>query len=304
MNAPTFRSCWSLMIPALAVLAMVSACLSPAGQAQAAGGKTEEFELRSGLLKRSYRLYIPSSYNANRPAPLMVALHGGLGTGKSMQEASKLDDDAERAGMLVAYPDGIGRGWNAGTCCGGPMEKNVNDVEFMRNLIADVKAKYAVQAGKVYGTGFSNGAMLLHRVACEAPDIFNAIAPVSGGIMVKDCPAKSGLPVMMVQGKADNRILWDGGVFDETYRPSMKEIVASLAKRNQCSSSEEVVQRRGVVDCRKLKSCGGGRDVVWCGLEGVGHQWAGGKTVLPRLLGKSTDEFDTSAEVVKFFQAH
>lgn len=294
---------WPLLISLLALLSVLTACLSPAGQAQAAG-KTEEHEMRSGVLKRSYRLYVPGNYDPAKPAALIVALHGGLGTGKIMQESAHLDDDAERAGMLVAYPDGVGRGWNAGTCCGSPMEKNVNDVLFLRNLIADVSQRYPVDPKRIYGTGFSNGGMLLHRVACEAPELFTAIAPVSGGMMLKECKAKTGLPVMIIQGKADDRIFWNGGTFDGTYRPSVKEMVASLRQRNQCSADEAVVEQRGVVDCRKLKACSGGREVIWCGLDGVGHQWAGGKTVLPRLLGANTDEFDTSAEVVKFFQAH
>ncbi len=298
------RSRWPLLIAALAALAAVSACLSPAGTALAAGGQTEEHEMRSGALKRSYRLYVPKGFDSSKPSPLLIALHGGLGTGKTMQSSAGLDDDADRAGMLVAYPDGVGRGWNAGTCCGGPMEKNIDDVLFMRNLVADVSRKYKVDAKRIYGTGFSNGAMMLHRVACEAPEIFTAIAPVSGGMMVKDCAAKAGLPVMMVGGKADERILWKGGTFDGTYRPSMKEMVASFGRRNHCESAEESVEQRGVVDCRQLKGCRGGLAVIWCGLEGVGHQWAGGKTVFPRLLGANTDEFDTSAEVVKFFQAH
>lgn len=300
---PALLSFRRMPLALMAVMVLMLA-LAPSAHAGKATGVTQDHEMRSGLLKRSYRLYVPSSYQQGKPMPLIIALHGGLGTGKIMSEIAGLNDDAERAGMLVAYPDGIGRGWNAGSCCGDPMEKQVNDVGFMKNLVEDVKSRYTVDPRRIYGTGFSNGAMLLHRVACEAPQLFTAIAPVSGGIMVKDCPATTGPAVLLVQGKADDRIFWNGGTFDGTYRPSMKEIVASFRARNQCDAAEVETRRKGVVTCWTLKNCADGKDVNWCGLEGVGHQWAGGKTVLPRLLGKNTDEYDTSAEVVKFFAAH
>lgn len=302
---PSLRSPHALLSVLTLTLALGLGGLLSSGCALAAGkGQTVDVEMRSGVLKRNYRLYVPSGYQKNKPAPLIIALHGGLGTGKVMAEHAGLSDDADRAGMLVAYPDGIGRGWNAGSCCGDPMEKQVNDVLFMRNLIEDVKSKYSVDSKRIYGTGFSNGAMLLHRVACEAPELFTAIAPVSGGIMVPECQAKTAPAVLLVQGRADDRIFWDGGTFSGTYRPSIKEIVASLRTRNQCSSQEVVTRKQGVVTCMTLKGCAAGKDVSWCGLDGVGHQWAGGKTILPRILGKNTDEYDTSAEVVKFFAAH
>ncbi|MGB0955461.1 MAG: alpha/beta hydrolase family esterase [Panacagrimonas sp.] len=271
--------------------------------ANAATSGTFEFEVRADALKRNYRLYVPASYERNKPAPLVIALHGGLGTGKSMQKMSGLDREAERHGMLIAYPDGIGRGWNAGSCCGKPMENKVNDVDFMAKLIADVKGRYAVDGQRIFGTGFSNGAMLLHKVACERPKLFTAMAPASGGIMVKKCDAKSAPAMMLVQGRQDPRIPWDGGVFKGTYRPSIREIVASLGKRNRCDQSESVTRKDEGVICRALNGCGT-RDVIWCELPGVGHQWAGGKTILPRLLGNNTDKFNASAEVMRFFAKH
>ncbi|MGQ0503179.1 MAG: alpha/beta hydrolase family esterase [Panacagrimonas sp.] len=302
--ASHWRSRWRTPLLCLGVMSLATACLSAYSGVQAASEESEEREIKSGTLEREYRLFVPPGYDKAKPAPLIVALHGGLGTGKIMEEMSGLDQTAGPAGMIVAYPSGIGRGWNSGRCCGGPMEKKIDDVGFLRDLIADVKSRYAIDANRVYGVGFSNGAMLLHRVACEAPELFKAIAPVSGGIMVDNCAAKTGLAVMMVQGRADQRIPWSGGTFDDTYRPSIKEIVTSLRVRNRCSAEEEVVRDHGIVKCTTLKGCPSGHDVTWCGLDGVGHQWPGGKTILPRLLGKNTEEFKASAEVVKFFQAH
>ncbi len=289
---------------AISTLMLLLGCgLSPTAQAQKPGSSTE-YEVKAGGINRSYLLYVPSSYQPGKPMPLVVALHGGLGTGKSMAEVSGFDRIAEARGLIVAYPDGIGRAWNAGSCCGSPMKNKVDDVGFMRSLVADVKAKVAVDPKRVYGTGFSNGAMLVHRVACEAPDTFAAIAAVSGGPMVSNCKPSKGLPVLMVQGRADPRIPWDGGEFDGNYRPSIRQIVADLRVRNGCAAEETVVEQNDVVNCAALKGCANGQDVQWCGLTGVGHQWAGGKTLLPRLLGKNTDSYNASDKITDFFLKH
>lgn len=287
----------SLSCLALCIAMLVAACASPV---PAQAGQVREFELQQGGSQRSYRVYQPASYNG-RPLALVVALHGGLGTGKIMQDQSGFDAQADRHGFLVAYPDGIGRGWNAGSCCGKPMEQGVDDVAFVRGVIAQVRKDYAVSA-KVYGTGFSNGAMLLHRIACEAPDTFAAIAPVSGGLMMKTCAAKTGVPALLIQGRADKRIPWDGGVFDDTYRPSIQELVTGLGQRNGCGTEQVSVKQTGEASCQQLKGCA--REVSWCGLEGVGHQWAGGQTFLPRFLGANAKSFDASAEIAAFFQRH
>ncbi|MES0872760.1 alpha/beta hydrolase family esterase [Sinimarinibacterium thermocellulolyticum] len=285
----------------VAAMLLLGACMSsPEVRAQQPGSASEH-EFRSGLLKRSYRLYVPRSYDENKPMPLLVALHGGLGTGKAMAEVSGFDRLAEARGLIVAYPDGLGRAWNAGSCCGKPMENRIDDVGFMKNLVADVKTKVAIDSRRVYGAGFSNGAMLVHRVACEAPGTFTAIAAVAGGIMVKDCTPAKGTPTLVIQGRDDPRIPWSGGEFEGNYRPSVAEVVSTLGKRNRCSGTETVIVDDGIVTCKKLDGCADGDDVQWCGLKGVGHQWPGGKTLLPGLLGKNTDRFDASQQIVDFF---
>lgn len=276
---------------------------SPLASAQKPG-TTSEHEFRSGLLKRSYRLYVPASYQAGKPLPLLVALHGGFGTGKAMEELTGFNRIADSRGLIVAYPDGISRAWNAGSCCAKPIENGVNDVAFMQNLIEDVKKKVAVEAKRVYGTGFSNGAMLVHRVACEAPGTFTAIAAVSGGIMVPDCKPAKGTPTLLIQGRDDPRIPWEGGEFEGNFRPSITSIVSTLRIRNGCSADQTVVEKNEVTICTALKSCRNGQDVQWCGLSGVGHQWPGGKALLPKLLGPNTDRYEASTRIVEFFLRH
>ncbi len=289
----------------LALLLSCTAACSLPGPAQAQQpGKSVEYEVRSGLLKRSYLLYVPKSYQAGKPMPLLIALHGGYGTGKNMEDVSGFDRVADARGVIVAYPDGISKAWNAGTCCAKPMENNVNDVAFMANLVADIKTKVAVDDKRVYGAGFSNGAMMVHRVACEQPEIFTAIASVAGGIMTPSCKPARGTPTLLIQGRDDPRIPWDGGSVEDSFRPSVKTVVGLLAARNGCSTEGTVSLQSGAATCTTLRGCASGNDVQWCGLAGVGHQWPGGKTLLPRLLGKNTSDYNAATQIVDFFLRH
>ena len=100
-----------------------------------------------------------------------------------------LDRVALAAGMAVVFPNGtdarggrlLSRGgmrtWNAGggrdgTVCvsGDACKRGVDDVAYVRALLADVGARIDVDPKRVFATGFSNGAALAHRLACEAAD--------------------------------------------------------------------------------------------------------------------------------------
>jgi polyhydroxybutyrate depolymerase len=70
----------------------------------------------AGGLERTFRLYVPPSHDRTRPAPLVIALHGGGGTGAVMEQltAGGLNRLAAREGFVVVYPDGVERHWNDG----------------------------------------------------------------------------------------------------------------------------------------------------------------------------------------------
>lgn len=279
----------------LLLLALFAAC--PGAQAAGASRGTLEF----GGIERSYRLYVPTGYRQGTPMPLVVAMHGGLGTGEIFASQSGLDAVAERHGFLALYPDGYKRGWNAGTCCGAPMKENVDDVGFIKVAVAAVKRQYSVDGSRVFGTGFSNGAMLAYRISCEAPDLFAAIAPVSGGLMTADCAAKQKISALHIGGVLDKNIPWNGGTYDGTYRRSAKELVGLLSSRGGCGSDEKVTESGRGFECRTLAACPGNIEISWCRLDAVGHQWAGGKTYMRWMLGPNDDRFQTSERIWTFF---
>ena len=288
----------SLRNTGLALFAMVAACIAPT----TATAASQDIAIKFQNLDRGYRLFIPDG-PATQPRPLIVALHGGYGTGKNMEELTNLNLAGGNLGFVIAYPEGLGRSWNAGTCCNPSMQKGVDDVGFLKAMVADIAKRTPINPTRVYGTGFSNGAMMVHRIACDAPDMFRAIAVGSGGIMMPTCNGKKPISALLIQGRADPRIPWDGGDFEGNYRPPVRDIFTRLATRNQCAAQESS-QQDGSANCVTRRGCAGGAEVKLCGIDGMGHQWAGAKELLPRLLGKGTRDYNASQRVVQFFQQH
>ncbi|WP_235947554.1 alpha/beta hydrolase family esterase [Candidatus Frankia alpina] len=141
--------------------------------------------------------------------PLVILLHGLLNSPENMREMSGADPFADTYGFAVAYGVGVHEAWNAGGCCG---QATTDDVGYLRQLVDDAASHTPVDRSRVYVWGFSNGAMLAARVACEAPDLVAAVGVVGGQAMVP-CPT---IPVRLlhIHGTADMTVPWRGGWSD------------------------------------------------------------------------------------------
>ncbi len=180
-------------------------------------GNVSDRALGPGPLARDYRLFVPDSYQGDA-MPLVFSFHGGFGTGANQMDMSQMNRAAAEHGFLVAYPNGLGviPTWNGGNCCGSAAENGVDDVGFVREVLADIAADLAVDSQRVYATGFSNGAILSHRLGCQASDIFAAIAPVSGGLNLGgdflSCAPPRPVPTLIIHGATDRNYPLEGGV--------------------------------------------------------------------------------------------
>jgi len=89
---------------------------------------------------RSYIAHIPQG--ATKPMPVVIMFHGGGSNAEAQEKYTQMDAVADREHFIVVYPNGTGRGrflvWNAGTCCGAAPAKHIDDVGFVRAVIADL----------------------------------------------------------------------------------------------------------------------------------------------------------------------
>jgi len=233
-----------------------------------------------------------------------------------------LDSLADQEKFVAVYPNGNGRfesrllTWNAGTCCAYAAINNIDDVGFVRALLAALSDKLPVDRRRVYATGLSNGGMMSHRLAVEASDVIAAVAPVAGGMVLPTITSSRAIPIMHIHSVDDPRALYSGGLGppfpltkSQVFHPNIDQMIAQWVKHNGCASEPTVTERRADRDSRGhtakkyvYSSCHNGVEVVLWKLSGAGHVWPGGKQrVMERLLGPSTDIIDANREMWNFF---
>ena len=241
-----------------------------------------------GGVSRTYNVYRPPGLADG--APLVVMLHGGFGTGAQAEHSYNWDGEADGGHFLVAYPDGLNRAWNAGTCCGEPQRDNTDDVGFITAMVGAIEQEIPIDRARVYVTGMSNGAMMALRLGCQS-DTFAAIAPVAG-TLVTDCSQARPTSVMQIHGTADDRVPYNGGpgkafTANGTARvdgPSVESVNATWRAIDACGAPNSSTS--GDVTTQTA-GCADGHTVQLISVAGAGHQWPGGEPspVLEKLAG-------------------
>jgi len=284
-------------------------------------GQAVQGSLEVGGVRRSYRVYLPSRLTPYHAVPLLLALHGGGGSGAQFERDSGFDGLAEADHFIVVYPDGTptrsgagGRVWNAGGCCGvaDQAHEDVDDVAFVRALIGKLRASYPIDRRKVFATGHSNGAMLSLRLACELSDELAAVAVQSGVLFVDGCRPSQPVSVLEIHGTADENVPIDGGrgsrdISGSDYPPPLQGL-KTLAARNGCPSAAKTSTdpHNHAVHYRFWSPCRAGTAVEWVTITGANHAWMGHPaSLLSRLLvGKPYLGYDSSAAAWSFLSAH
>jgi polyhydroxybutyrate depolymerase len=267
---------------------------------------SSQHSLTVGGRQRDYRLYRPASLPRSAPVPLVLVLHGAVGTGRQAEDDYGWDGAADAGHFVVAYPDGYRRTWNAGACCGPAQTAGVDDVGFLTGLVRAVAGRLPIDADRVYATGISNGGLMAYRLACETT-LFAAIGPDSA-TMLGPCPAPAPLSVIHVHGLADDRIPFDGGTSRSAQTvdwPPVPPVIAGWRTVDGCPPPTTATA--GPVTT-SVTACAAGRAVELVTIAGAGHQWPGGRpnTAAERLLGldEPSTALDATATIWSFFTTH
>lgn len=284
------------------------------------GTVTDETVRTADGQERRYRLYVPASLPPGSRVPLLVALHGGLGSSKQFATNSGFDGLAEANGFVVVYPDGVGASpdgsgaqtWNGGSCCGAAVRLGIDDVGFVRQLLDTLGRDLAVDPARVFAAGHSNGAILAYRLACELSDRIAAIGVQAGSLETDVCAPTRPVAVFHLHGAADTNLPIDGGrgtgVSGVAFRPA-RGAVETLAGADGCVPTPipGVDPTNPAVTVATWTPCRAGTEVRFVVVAGATHAWMGHPGASPaaaRLVGEPYPGLDASRAIWSFLAAH
>jgi polyhydroxybutyrate depolymerase len=225
--------------------------------------------LEFGGVSRSYTVYVPSSLKADVAAPLIFDFHGNGSNSSQEESSSGWKQKADKVGIIMVYPDGVGKSWNVGNCCGDALSQKIDDVGFTKAMIKTLSEPACVDSKRIYATGMSNGAGLTHRLACEAADVIAAIAAASADLVTDPCTPSRPISELSIRGLDDTMVAYAGGKTGSTgwYSPGAKGTLDLWKTINRCSGSITT----SLTYCESYLSCASDVEIALCSLPKTGH---------------------------------
>ena len=204
---------------------------------------------------RPITVHLPASYDASRPAPLVVVLHGYTGTGRGVSDYFQLTAAADASGYVAVYPDGTkdrngDRFWNATDACCDLYRDGVDDVAYLTGVVAEIRAKVAIDPKRIAFVGHSNGGFMAHRMACDQAGLVAAIVSVAGATFAdrSDCTPSEPVSVVQVHGTADGVIQYEGGQIAGHAYPGARTTADSWAAYDGCEGKSSRLEAMVDVD--------------------------------------------------------
>lgn len=232
------------------------------------------FSIQHGGLARTYRIHVPARYDPAEPAPLLVALHGGGMDRPADDGFDALARQSDYHGFIAVYPEawsapGTGRrpGWNAGGCCGDAQEKNIDDVGFVEQVVAQAFRQVSIDRERIYAAGVSDGGMMAYRLACDRPHLFRGVASVGGADVGGPCSGDKPVSVLHFHAKNDPRVPL----------ASARATAVKWARLNDCSDTPRRVLEKDGAYCEAYSYCRRQTEVQMCVTDKGGHSWPGAR---------------------------
>lgn len=302
LPSPIFQAMTGLLLagllaacgPVLAPIAStVAPTASPTPTECPVGNHLEQ--LASGGVQRQYWLYVPASRVSGNPVALVLGFHGNTGHADQFEAYTGFMSVADRAGFIIAYPQGAGDPptWD--------VWQGSNDIQFVRDLIDHLESQCGVDPARIYATGHSLGGGMVNRLACDLADRLAAIGSISGAYVNADpCSPSRPISILAEHGTADTDVFYSamppgGGPMESHVQINtpIPDWARAWSERDGCDSRSTGFYQQGQVSGQSWGHCRAGTEVVFYTIHGGTHNWPA-----------TSPDFDAPQVIWDFFSRH
>jgi poly(hydroxyalkanoate) depolymerase family esterase len=279
-----------------------------------------------GAPERRWRLYVPTA-PATAPRPLLVFLHGCTQDADDVARGTRLDELAERDGIVVLYPEQPA-GANALRCWNwfdpAHQQGDRGEPAMLAALVARVAREQRVDPARVHVGGISAGGAMALLLAASHPERFASATSASGvpvGAVTSAAQAwqvmRSGataaqaapeavrtrmasgvraVPLLVLHGGADTTVVPANG------RRTAEQWAVAVGATERADHAGPATPGVRAMRHESWRVPGGSSPVVeYVEIARLGHAWSGGSS-----KGTYTDEVGPSASelLLQFVSRH
>ncbi|WP_165231046.1 alpha/beta hydrolase family esterase [Aquisphaera insulae] len=265
-------------------------------------------------------VHVPAK-DPGKPMPVVLVLHGSGGDGASMLERTRWIRKADENGFLAvapdAYPQDPARGpdfltnprmWNAGQFDPDSPRAAIDDVAFFRVLLDELPRHYRIDESRIYVAGHSNGAGMTFRLATELSERFAAIATVGSICWIKNPKVPKPMPTIFLSGMMDPLVPVRGGIsvlpWGKRTTVPVADTLDDWARALGCPPKPRVSERRENGMYFEYGPGRGGSLLAAHLIDGQGHNWPGGRSIVPGILGPDNRRVDATDMIWDFIRRY
>jgi polyhydroxybutyrate depolymerase len=273
---------------------------------------TSTRKLRVDGVERSYRVIVPPTLDLASPTRAVMVLHGNPPI--DMEPVTLVGREAADRRFIAVYPTtAYTREWVHGCNCTANGLLGVNDVRYFEALLDDLEAAVSGGLEQVFVAGYSNGGMMVYRLACDLPHRFDGFAAVSSGMWtwsMERCGSPDPVELVVFNGTRDPQFPWDGMRLlvesgAEMVQASIENTVSFWAERNGCLPQPNALALPDAFDdatsVQEWRWSGCDAELVFYRVEGGGHTWPGSRVTFAPVLGRNTREIDATSLMLDRF---
>lgn len=219
-----------------------------------------------------YRIILPARASKEHRSGAIMYFHGWQGSAEETISDRSLAAAAERLGVALIAPDGMGRTWSYP---GSPGHYR-DEFAFVAQVLDDVERRFPIDASKIMASGFSQGGSMVWYLACRMPSRFAGFAPIAGSFW-EPLPQQCAGPrpnLIHIHGTADTTIPLAGRWIGSRYKQGDLFRSFAVFAPGDCTASWATAARdvasRDEMVCRQATTCSGTARLELC-LHPGGH---------------------------------